>query len=129
MKKITLKLTAVAALALAFNAFAGEVTVVNVKLVSVSVIGATPTGAHTPGNAEIRVPPGTIPNAGLSCAGNGGAEYITWKVSNDPDRAMLRIAQDAVVSGKTVNLRITDAAALTAWGQRCSLVAIGVNHM
>lgn len=128
MKKIAFKFITIAPFAFALSAFAGETTLVNVRLESVSVIGASPTGAHAPGNMEIRVPAGAI-TGGVNCAGNGGNEYITWKLSTDPDRSMLRLLQDAIVSGKSVNLRITDQGSLTAWGQRCSLIAAGVNKM
>lgn len=128
MKSFSRKIAALVPLAFALNAMAGETTLMNIKLESVSVIGGTPTGAHAPGNMEIRIPPNMIP-AGVNCAGNGGNEYITWKLSNDPDRSMLHILQDAILNGKSVNLRITDLPALTAWGQRCSLVAAGVNKL
>ena len=128
MKKFfATKLLAVLPLTFALNVFANEVTAMNVKLISVSVIGATPTGGHPPGNMEIRVPAGSIPG-GVTCPGNQANEYITWKISTDPDRAMFRVLSDAIVGNKSVNLRISDNPSLTAWSGRCSLVAAGVNY-
>ena len=128
MKKFfAAKLLAVLPLTFALNVFANEVTAVNVKLITVSVIGATSTGGHPPGNMEIHVPAGSIPG-GVNCPGNQANEYITWKISADPDRAMFRVLSDAIVGNKSVNLRISDNPALTAWSGRCSLVAAGVNN-
>jgi hypothetical protein len=126
MKLLPIVCASVVALAFSQNAFAGSGVLTHVTIQEVSVIGATATGGHLPGNMEIQIKNGFTPQPGVSCVGNGASDHITTKSAIDPDRAMLHLLQAAVVNHRPVDLIITDDPANTAWGTRCSLLAVSL---
>lgn len=100
---------------------AGTMQVGPKKLDSISIIGNTAFG-HQAGNLEIKVTDGLGNPAGVSCDQN----YVTTKNTSPNFNQMVSVLLAAQLAGKSVTIGITDDAALTAFGGRCSLVSVSL---
>lgn len=69
---------------------------------------------------EIKVKNGFNMPPGVFCDPN----YVTTKLSMDPDRAMMNLLRDALTMNRPVILHVTDSPAQNAYPGRCSLVAV-----
>jgi|EndMetStandDraft_4_1072995.scaffolds.fasta_scaffold00838_4 hypothetical protein len=107
----------------AMNASAADAYIGPVYLQSVGAIQANAIG-HQVGNFEIQIAGGFTVPPGTSCDPN----YITTLRSVDADKRMFSLLSLAMVAQKPVYLYITDNPAVTAFGGRCSLIAVTVGR-
>ena len=119
--KLKLLISAIVAIVLSQNAFAGS-GFFQGKIERVAVIGNVPFSGHLAGNMEIKIKSGFTLPPGVSCDTN----HITTKKVNDPGRSMLNLLPQAHESQKDVQLWITDSATHTAFSGRCSLLLVNL---
>lgn len=101
------------------SAAQGDIGPVYIENVSVIALAA---GGHLPGNMEVKIKGGFTVPSGVSCDGT----YITTLKSVDVDKRLFALLSIAQTTKQPVNIRITDDAAYTAFGGRCSLILVSL---
>lgn len=92
-----------------------------IYLDSVGTIGPSAFG-HQAGNMEIKIKNGLPSDFAIACDRN----YVTTKNTIPNFNQIFTILLAAQTAGKPVILGLTDDPALTAFGGRCSIVAISI---
>ncbi|MFT4924914.1 MAG: hypothetical protein ACI8WB_001004 [Phenylobacterium sp.] len=101
---------------------AGTVLLTSVMLDSIGIINVTALG-HQAGNLEIKVTGGFGSVEGVTCDPN----YIATRNTGEGFKDTLALLMAAHVAKKPLHMYITDDPALSAFGGRCSLVAVVMN--
>ena len=120
MSHIARRLAMSACLALSGNSvLAAEGQIGPVFIKSVGDIAQNDIG-HRAGNFEIQLAAPFVLPAGVNC----DTSYITTLAVNDPDKKLFALAVTAQATRSPVQIYISDAASLTAFGGRCSIIAL-----
>ena len=102
----------------------GTIGPVFLDQVSIIALPSPTTTGHKAGNMEIKIQGGFQIPAGLTCV---DSTYITTLASVDLGRPMFQLLNSAIISGRPVDLGITDDPNTNAYAGRCSLVYVSLD--